>query len=429
MRALHVLPAFPGEPDEGSAVYSRALTRELAGRGVQIDVLATRSRRLRMRRPFHIDWPAELPRADLVDGVTVRRFRAMRLPAPAGALANRLVQRNWRRIEPSPGGRPESDPATLFATAPRFSKSADLAARFGRGPVVPGLLARVVKRVAGYDVVLASYAPFGLMGWVEAAARPAGVPVVLLPFIHEADPFHHLPSLHRAYARAAAVLTLSQHTAELLRRHLPASRPLAIGAGADLDVFDGAEVSGERFRVAHGLGDRRMMLFVGRKDAAKRYDLALRAAAAADDGAVLVIVGRDVDRRPLPRGVLHLERLEPRRLADAYDACDVLLHPSEQESFGLVCLEAWLRRKPVVANRRCGASAALISDGEDGLLCGSAAEWPAAVARLAAEPGRARSMGEAGREKVLARFTWERVARRVHELYEKVGGERDARAG
>jgi glycosyltransferase involved in cell wall biosynthesis len=414
-----VFPTYPGEPDEGSSIYARALSRELARRGVEVEVLSTRARRLRMRRAFHIDWPNELEGRTTVDGVALSRYRALSLPGPAGALTDRLAQRGWRRAAPV-ADPDELDPEALFATAGRWSRRADLAARMGRGPLAPGLLAAVTRLAGRCDVVLAGHAPFGLMGWVRCAARLRGGRIVLLPFLHEADPFHHLPSLHRAYRRAAAVLTLSDHTAELLHRHVPGSNPVAVGAGADLATFDAPGISGERFRSAHGLGGRPILLFVGRKEPGKRYDLALRAVAGAGEDAALVMVGRDVDRKPLPRGVLHLERLEPAELADAYGACDLLLHPSEQESFGMVCLEAWLRRKPVIVNRACGASAALISHDVDGLLCGEPEAWRAAVARLTSDPAEAARMGEAGREKVLAGYTWERVGHRVHELYREL---------
>jgi glycosyltransferase involved in cell wall biosynthesis len=370
-----------------------------------------------MRRLFDIVWPATLPSADCVDGVPVSRFRALRLPDAAGALVNRLVMRAWRRVEAELDGSTPT-PEDLVDVAPHWGRSADRLAQLGRGPAAPTLLASVARRASHSDIVLVGHAPFGLMAWVEMTARRSGKPVVLLPFIHECDPFHHLPSLHRAYERAGAVLTLSPHTAGLLRRVLPASNPIAIGAGVDLSVFDAPRVSGERFRARHGLQGRRLLLFVGRKERGKRYDLALDAAGA--DDATLVMIGRDVDRARLPRGVLHLEYLEPRDLADAYDACDVLLHPSEQESFGMVCLEAWLRRKPVIANARCGASASLISDGRDGMLCEREDDWRRTVRRLATDPELARRMGEEGRAKVLSTYTWEHAGRRALALYENL---------
>ena len=420
MRALHVFPIYPGEPDEGSAAHARALTRELAKLGVDVEVFSTRAARLRTRRPLDLRWPNELPQRDFVDGVPVRRFSTVALPNLAGALAQRAGQRAWRRIAADLDPQSLADPDALFPSAGRWPRSADLLVRLGRGPVAPRLPAAVRREAANRDVVLAAHAPFGLMGWVACAARRAGTPVALLPLIHDADPFHHLPSLHRLYERVPVVLVGTSHTAGLMQRHLPNSNPILAGApGVDLGTFDRPGVSGPRFRARHDLEGRRLLLFVGRKEPGKRYDLALHAAAGLEDAA-LVMVGREVDGVPIPRHVRRFERLEPIELADAYDACDVLLHPSEQESFGMVCLEAWLRRKPVIANARCGASAALIEDGRDGLLCERAEEWGSAVQRLAADPRLARQMGEAGRAKVLSTYTWEHAGRRALALYENL---------
>ena len=45
-------------------------------------------------------------------------------------------------------------------------------------------------------------------------------------------------------------------------------------------------------------------------------------------------------------------------------------------------------------------------------------EGGAAVARLLENPDLARSMGEAGRRHVLARYTWDHVAARMESMYE-----------
>lgn len=104
-------------------------------------------------------------------------------------------------------------------------------------------------------------------------------------------------------------------------------------------------------------------------------------------------------------------------LLDAYDACDVLLLPSENESFGWVLLEAWARRKPVMGNRFCAPVAAVISDGEDGYLCATAAEIAQRLAQLIAQPGVAQKLGQAGYEKVARRYTWDVIGRKVRDLY------------
>ncbi|MCK4322990.1 MAG: glycosyltransferase family 4 protein, partial [Armatimonadetes bacterium] len=78
---------------------------------------------------------------------------------------------------------------------------------------------------------------------------------------------------------------------------------------------------------------------------------------------------------------------------------------------GLVYLEANLCGLPVVAGDTGGVSDAVV-DGETGLLVNP--EDPAAIAsaivRLLDNPDLAAQLGAAGRARVLAEFTWERVA-------------------
>jgi phosphatidyl-myo-inositol dimannoside synthase len=89
------------------------------------------------------------------------------------------------------------------------------------------------------------------------------------------------------------------------------------------------------------------------------------------------------------------------------------------EGFGIVCLEAAACEKPVVAGRSGGLVDA-VEDGVTGILVDP--EDPAAVAEaliaVLSDASLAEHMGQAGRERVLARFTWEKVigdARRVFE--------------
>ena len=112
-------------------------------------------------------------------------------------------------------------------------------------------------------------------------------------------------------------------------------------------------------------------------------------------------------------------------MLDAYHACDVLLLPSESESFGWVLLEAWACRKPVIGNRQCAPVAAVVSDGEDGYLCTGAEEMAHRIAQLAANPALARRLGQAGYEKTAARYTWEVIGRKVCDLYARLAGGSD----
>ena len=100
---------------------------------------------------------------------------------------------------------------------------------------------------------------------------------------------------------------------------------------------------------------------------------------------------------------------------------------SESESFGMVFLEAWMRRKPVIGNRRCGAVASLIEDGVDGFLCLDERDCADRIKVLLANPSQATSMGENGYRKVIGGFTWDQIGKKVLALYENVLASRSIR--
>lgn len=100
---------------------------------------------------------------------------------------------------------------------------------------------------------------------------------------------------------------------------------------------------------------------------------------------------------------------------------DLLLLPSEQESFGLTALEAMVSGVPVIATS-IGGLPEVVADGECGRLFpvgevrGMAAE---AVRLLTDEPAR-RAMGQAGRERAIEHFAREVVLPRYEDLYARV---------
>jgi glycosyltransferase involved in cell wall biosynthesis len=105
---------------------------------------------------------------------------------------------------------------------------------------------------------------------------------------------------------------------------------------------------------------------------------------------------------------------------DAIAACTLLCVPSTQESFGGVYTEAWSFGKPVIG---CNipAVAEVVNDGVDGYLV---AQEPAQIAdrisHLLLHPAQAQAMGTAGRHKVQSRYTWQKLAEQVEELYCRV---------
>ena len=117
-------------------------------------------------------------------------------------------------------------------------------------------------------------------------------------------------------------------------------------------------------------------------------------------------------------------------IADYLSAAEVLLLPSEQESFGLAALEAMACEVPVIASR-VGGVPEVVTDGETGFLSevGDIEKMAEDAARLLADADLRRNMGRRARELALAQYRTDIVIPQYIEFYEKVLAEASAGTG
>lgn len=210
------------------------------------------------------------------------------------------------------------------------------------------------------------------------------------------------------------------------------SRVEIVAPGVDHELFRPGSRSAARRRL--GIGEEaRQLLFVGRIQALKGADLAVRCLEQIDDPrAELMIVGGpsgeggDNEYRALVALVRELG-LETRvrflapqphdRLADFYRAADVCVVPSHTESFGLVALEAAACGIPVVA-ANVGGLRTIVDHGVTGVLVEgrSPGGYASAVGELLRDTDRARAMGSAA-EAASRAYAWSVTAARLRRLY------------
>ncbi len=100
---------------------------------------------------------------------------------------------------------------------------------------------------------------------------------------------------------------------------------------------------------------------------------------------------------------------------------DIVVHPSLEEGFSNAILEAMAAGRPVVATA-VGGNTEAIQDGRTGILVPArdSEALAAAILILAREPGRAREMGSAGRERVARHFSVEQMVRSYESVYERL---------
>jgi N-acetyl-alpha-D-glucosaminyl L-malate synthase BshA len=108
-------------------------------------------------------------------------------------------------------------------------------------------------------------------------------------------------------------------------------------------------------------------------------------------------------------------------IADYLSVADLLLLPSETESFGLAALEAMACEVPVIATR-AGGLPEVVLDGETGYLVtlGDTETMAERAVEILSDDKKRHRMGERGRQWAVERFNTERVIPLYEKLYERV---------
>ena len=137
----------------------------------------------------------------------------------------------------------------------------------------------------------------------------------------------------------------------------------------------------------------------------------------------IMVIGHGTEKSKL----MHLSDkfgLDTLFLSDRYDvpelmkAMDIYVQPSFHEAFGITIAEAMFSGLPVIASN-VGGIPEVVKDGETGILVPpqDPKALSEAIITLIQNPEMARTMGEKGREVAASKFSGERYARDMENLY------------
>jgi glycosyltransferase involved in cell wall biosynthesis len=371
MRVLNVNVAMDAETGGGTAERTRQMSRFLARRGIDVAVLFTRA--AGDREP------------DGLDGVQLVGLPCL-----------------WRRFRtPRPWLRVVRDAVAR----------ADIVHLMGHWSVLNALSYVFARRLGRPHVVCpaGSLVRFGRSRLLK----------------HGFD----LTVGRRMIAQASACVAITRSEVEQFEDYgVTAERVTVIANGIEVEAYEQGDASA--FRARHDLGERPIVLFVGRLNEIKGPDLLVAAFADAIRSLradyQLILCGPDEGLENRLRASSRALGIEGRvrflgyvggaDKVNAYHAAELVVIPSRHESMSIVALEAGAAGAPVLLTDRCGFDEIAEVDGGR-VVPASVMGLRAGLAEMLDNSARLRDMGRNLRGLIAKRYAWEILVEEYLTLY------------
>lgn len=321
-----------------------------------------------------------------------------------------------------------------------FSHSVDLVSYpLFRHPPYSLALATKISEVAeehGIELWHAHYAiPHAVCALLARDMLTAGKPFKIVTTLHGTDItlVGSDPSFFRitryAMESSDAVTAVSEWLSEETRREFNLNRPVrTIYNFLNLDKFSGR--APERCKLAET--SEKIIMHISNFRPVKRVTDVVRAFKKISDRvpARLVMVGDGPERLSAVGVARQLGIADKVKFLGNHEnietlipCADLIMQPSEHESFGLVPLEAMACEIPVIGTES-GGICEVIVDGDTGYLCevGDIESMAARAIEILTDENRAREMGRRGRERVVTLFAKEKIVGQYEDLYREVAG-------
>jgi len=360
----------------GVEELTRQLAQELCRRGHAVRIFTER-------------WPRDLPAAETIEGLEVRRY-PMRVPA--GSMKSQVsFALTHRRIR-----------TAIVDELRRFQPDV-LHAQCVSSSTLYALHAR---QVLGVPLIVTLQGEL-TMDANEIFKRPGIAQTIMRRALTEAD-----------HVTACSAKTLRDGL-EFIGHQSPV--PTSV-------IFNGANI--EEIRCAKPVCRAKpFILALGRLVPQKGFDVLLDAIPSslpdgwelvlAGDGPLLSEIRERISRDDLRSRVDFLGRADRRKVASLLKGCEFVVVPSRaNEGLPVVCAEAMAARKPIVGTAMGGIPEAVL-DGETGLLAPAddVESLSAAVKRLCDDEPLRRRMGLAAASRA-SKFSWPQVTGEYEAVYE-----------
>jgi glycosyltransferase involved in cell wall biosynthesis len=374
-RIAFVCPRLAGAGAVGGAeTLLRNLAVHAAARGFAVDFLTTCAQ-------SHFTWENTLPPGHVrQDGLDIHFFPVDDRDIPTFLAIQQRIDR----------GHPVTPDEEL--------------AWLRNGVCSTALLAHLDAHASSYRAVILGPYLFGLT-YFAALAHPSRA--LLVPCLHD-EPFARLAAMRRLFTETAGCLFNSDAERELARElfGFPDSRARVVGMGLDAFSADPAA-----FATRHGI-PAPYVLYSGRREPLKGTPLicdymhAFRRRTGRDVRLVFTGSGQ-IDAPPdLWPAITDAGFVSEQEKHEAMAGALAFIHPSVNESFGIVLLESFLAGTPALVHAKSRVLVSQCRAAGAGLWFRHYPDFETQLSYLLDNPDARRALGENGRRFVSTRYSW-----------------------
>ncbi|MBF0273792.1 MAG: glycosyltransferase [Nitrospinae bacterium] len=389
-----VIPWFGKEIKGGAEQHTWNLAVELVKKGIHVEVFTT------CCKAFQEDWNINhYPEGETMqDDILIRRFNVDIRNTYEFHFANKKILSVSRN-----DFRPEISPV-----------SKTIAEDFIRENIhSTNLINYLVENEKKYDSILFVTYFYGVtIAGMNALPHKA----FLLPALHD-EWYAYLPQVAEIFRKAKGLLFLSDGEKEVASKlYGPAMlhKGTVVGGGVELHLADDLPVVEEQ-RLRKKVGNR-FTLLLGRRDVNKNTLFIIdvyKEFLNNNPTSTLKIVFAGPGKMPVHdevNGIVDLGLVSEEEKNWLLKNTLFLSHPSVNESYSRVMMEAWLRERPVIVHRDCLATAIVTRRCQGGWLAAEKDEWVNLFEKLdASEADLLDEAGKKGKQYVDTYARWEKA--------------------
>lgn len=308
---------------------------------------------------------------------------------------------------------------------------------FQKGPifkVIPFI--KTVLKIIKFkpDLIIAGPLPTTTILYANFLKNLTRSKLLINASFHPTDPDFHRRPLIKTLQKADYLWTLTQYETNyfIKKFHINPKKIILAGNGIDKSFLVKENQPVPRL-VKEGARGRLNILFIGSLSTHKGLDtlitsfslllkansyLLINLTLAGQKTLYYPQIEKQIQKLPqnIKSKIKFIFNFPQKKLSQIIDKSNVLILPSKQESFGLVIIEAWARKKPVITSNIPSLSE-IVKKTKGGLIfkLNNSANLNQKISKLLKNPKLANQLGKNGYNYVKNNYTWDIVGNKIKE--------------